>query len=78
MKDAVHFTIDLKDAKMMKDKSHLTVHGYLDSKLATGNITNMWNVGEVSPKKGTDGSLGKVERDGYFDKKKAGGSTIGV
>ncbi|KAF6233318.1 hypothetical protein HO173_008442 [Letharia columbiana] len=61
--------MDIKDAAMISNNTHLTVHAYLTTKSNTDEVTNMWDVDVVAPKKTADNDL-KIEKDEYFEKRK--------
>ena len=67
IKDAWHYTIDLKDEKMKREKTHLTVHGYIENP-HSGAIVNMYDVTRVIPKTDITQSIVKVEQDSYYDR----------
>ena len=67
--DKQHFTMDIKDSAMIHNSTHLTVHAYLRVNSNTHDITNMWDVDFVVPKRDANDVL-KVEKDAYFDSRK--------
>jgi len=67
--DDLHFTVDIKDSKMMQDNTHLTAHGYVKELKTTDDFSNLFNIGSVEIKEDKKGAI-KIEKDQYFDKKK--------
>lgn len=66
--DRLHYTIDLKDAKMIQEKKHLTFHGYITESPDSKTFTNMFLVTDVKPRDNDKDGSPRVEKDEYVSK----------
>lgn len=69
MKDEWHFTFDLKNAKMIAENKHLTVHGYIFTNPTTDTIPNFWHVDRVSAKNSVEGVAMEETDEGFVMKR---------
>ena len=73
MKDLWHYTLDIKDKKMIEDGTHLTLHGYVGNTNPNPDkpteFRNMWFVDKAVPKQRPDGTTAKVEPDEWTEKR---------
>lgn len=53
---------------MIEEKRHLIAHGFINRNKTTNDFKNLWDIGNVEPKKDKRTGALKVENDEYYNR----------